>query len=64
MAMTLYCRVCESPNDFDRNWVNEHDACKSCGAEGQWRTLNEPKQPYELTLNDKRFLRSVRIEPA
>lgn len=61
MAMTLYCRECQQPNYFERNWLNEDDACQYCHSVGQWRTLNDPKHDYTLTHNDKRFLRSLRI---
>lgn len=37
--------------------------CLGCGMTGWWRADGEPAVPYELTLNDKRFLRSLRITP-
>lgn len=60
-VMILFCRVCDSPNPFMRRWIEDHDACSTCGAEGQWRTVNEPRVAYELSLNDKRLLKSLRI---
>jgi hypothetical protein len=59
--MLLFCRACDGANDFPRNWVTAEDTCKYCGSKEQWRTLNEPKKPYELSEMDKRLLRSLRI---
>jgi hypothetical protein len=61
--MTIFCRKCDGANEFDRNWIEETDACKFCGSAGLWRTINEPKHTYDLSLNDQRFLRSLRIAP-
>ena len=63
MTMTLFCRNCDGANEFPHNWVNDADACKFCGSTRLWRTSNEPKCPYELTENDKRMLRGLRIVP-
>ena len=63
MAMRLYCRACESPNDFDRNWVTDDDECSTCGTKKQWRTCAEPKKAYDLNHNDKLFLHSIRVKP-
>lgn len=62
-VMILFCRVCDAPNPFMRRWLEEHDACQSCGSEGQWRTVNDPTHPYELNHNDKGFLKSIRVDP-
>jgi hypothetical protein len=61
-VMTLFCRSCDSPNHFTRRWIEDDDECTTCGARGQWRTLNEPRTPYELNHNDKAFLRSIRVQ--
>lgn len=59
--MVIYCRSCDGPNTFPRNWINDSDKCKFCGTSGQWRTLNEPKHAYELNHNDRRLLAVFRI---
>ena len=62
-AIVLFCRSCDSPNTFDRNWVKDDDMCSTCGATGQWRTINEPRKPWAISHNDRNFLRSIRISP-
>jgi hypothetical protein len=61
--MTIFCRACDGSNSFDRNWLNDDDACQHCGSKGLWRTLNEPKHAYEVSLNDRRLLKALRIAP-
>ena len=63
MAVVLFCRSCETANTFSRNWLEDDDACVACGAKGLWRTESEPKVVYDLSVNDRRFLRSLRIAP-
>ena len=58
--MRLYCRQCDEPNDFSRNWVNATDSCAHCGAK-DWETINAPRIPYELTEKDRRLLRYLGI---
>jgi hypothetical protein len=60
--MVIFCRECDGKNDFNRNWIADDDACTFCGTRGKWRTVNEPKKAYALSENDRRFLRSIRIE--
>lgn len=62
--MDLFCRHCDGLNVIDRNWVSPTDECQFCGAINQWRTINDPKKPYDLSENDKRFLRSLKIGTA
>lgn len=62
MALTLFCRVCDSPNEFPRNWVDDTDECTACGAKKQWRTVNEPKVAWDVSHNDRRFLKALRIK--
>lgn len=61
--MQLVCRKCDSYNTFDRNWIDDTDACATCGATGFWRRPEEPKVPWELEVNDRKFLKSLRIAP-
>ena len=56
-----YCRACDTVHHFPNNWAVHGAKCKDCGVEDQWRTINEPKQPYGLSHNDKRFLKALRI---
>lgn len=59
--MTLYCMACQSPQTFERNWLDESDACATCGAKGPWRRCDEPKHAWELNENDRRFVKSLKI---
>lgn len=59
--MTLWCRMCQQPTEFDRKWVEDSDACTHCGTKGHWRTLDEPNVVYALNENDRRFLRSIKV---
>jgi hypothetical protein len=71
MVRTVYCRW-EGCGESDEATVGqEKDVCPACGKEARWsvlpgRTIKErrknPRVPFELTLNDKRFLRSLRIQ--
>ena len=63
MTVVLVCRSCEGHNDFPRNWIEDTDKCKFCGAVGLWRRPDEPTVLYELSRNDKVMLRSMRIDP-
>ena len=60
-AMILFCRKCDGANEFSNNWIDDHDACKFCGATKLWRTMNEPKVSWELNENDRRMLKAFRI---
>ena len=60
--MELWCRNCGHKNTFPRNWLEDADACKECKAMGQWRTHGDPSVDYALSENDKRFLKSLRID--
>lgn len=58
MAQVLWCRKC-------RNWYAVQttipDICPHCEGSASW-TTEEPK-PYRLSENDRRFLRSIKIQP-
>ena len=36
--------------------------CPHCNSPAIWRSSLEPRVPYELTFNDKQFLKTLRIE--
>ena len=59
MAVTLYCQQCGRGETI--TVIGELPDCRICGPT-VWRSASDPKQPYELTFNDKRFLRSIRVE--
>jgi hypothetical protein len=60
MAITLHCRACGRIVVIDR--TGELPACEKCGPT-TWTSLDAPLTPYMLSENDRRFLRSLRIEP-
>lgn len=62
--MQLWCMACQSPNDFDRNWVQDDDECRVCQSKGRWRTVNDPKVEWALGHMDKRFLKSIHVTQA
>ncbi len=62
-AVTILCASCWAPVVG----VSEFPAtCSFCGA-GRWLSVpnlgEEPKKVYKLSENDRRLLRSFRIEP-
>jgi hypothetical protein len=65
----FYCMTCDGLNEFThpsgtpRLYPLAEDVCAYCGASGKWRTGGDPKKAYDLSVNDKRFLRSLRIDP-
>lgn len=70
MALILYCRACLEGLRFQGGEMPKH--CTRCGFGKQpedmrvWLTAEElpdPRQPYRVTYNDARFLKSLRIDP-
>lgn len=72
VARLLYCRYpdCAEPYVSEAGYVPS--ACPFCGKDARWTTIpgnrivpdyDDPKPPYELWVNDKRFLKSLRILP-
>lgn len=63
-TVTLYCKKCSagyaSLGEVPR-------VCPACEQETSWTTAmpmsSDPRVPYEVSLNDRRFLRSLRISP-
>lgn len=54
--VVLFCRAC----DTGYGSAGETPTlCPKCGQVPNWTTL----PPYKLTVNDQRFLRSIRIAP-
>lgn len=39
------------------------DICVGCGEMHRWRCDGEPVVPYELSLMDRQFLKSLKIDP-
>lgn len=61
MSRVLYCRLCSEPYDSIAGLVPDY--CPVCQQPGAWTTEPVPTVPYALTVNDKRFLRAIKIEP-
>lgn len=55
---TFYCGNCSKAVQFH---MIAPDVCTGCGTVGKWRASSEPRTRYELTLNDRRFLKSIRV---
>lgn len=55
----LWCRTCVTGYAS----VGELPAlCPNCGQPANWSDTLEPRVRYELTFNDKRFLRSINVQ--
>ena len=63
MVVDFYCRACGTLNTFERNYIERADACYHCKTQGRWTKVQPQSFEYELTVNDRRFLRSMRIDP-
>lgn len=66
MARTLFCSRCDAGYQSVGGDVPRQ--CPHCGAFTVWRTLapmvgEDPIQPWELSHNDRRLLRQLRINP-
>jgi hypothetical protein len=60
MQGILYCRHCQTGHAA----VGVVPAtCPQCQNPANWSTSLEPRVPYELTLNDKRFLKGIHVSP-
>lgn len=57
----FYCAVknCQVPAV---NGSAPGNMCPTCRGVTVWRTEPWPRYPYEVTFNDRRFLRSLRIK--
>jgi hypothetical protein len=60
MAAILYCRHC---NTGYTTTGMIPPVCPGCLRTGNWTTKPGPKIAYQLTNNDKRFLKTLRIQP-
>jgi hypothetical protein len=71
MARTLYCRHPKCGDTVDIVAGQFPAICPHCHLDAMWSTTpgnshkerrKNPRVPFDLTLNDKRFLRSLRIQ--
>lgn len=63
--MRMYCRHCHEPQEI--RWLSLKPlvcpVCKLPTPNGwDWLEKNDPNSAWELTHNDKRFLKSLRID--
>lgn len=66
MPKIVYCRYPDCGNQMDCIAGILSDKCPKCLRPALWSTLPPPAsstRAYTLTLNDKRFLKSLRIDP-
>lgn len=59
MPRTLYCRLCRA--SYDSVAGDQPDTCPACGQAAHWSTEPQPRKGYELTANDRRLLKALRI---
>lgn len=73
MARLLYCRHQDCHEAYVSDAGKQPAICPACQRAASWTAIpphgirpaahpDDPKRPYDLTLNDRRFLRSLRIE--
>lgn len=55
----LYCTKCGHGLVVDGDLP---DACSKCGSV-TWRSAKDPQAPYTLTLQDRAFLETIKIDP-
>lgn len=60
MAVTLFCVTCGRGRTITA--IGELPDCRVCGPT-TWKTATEPVKEYELSHNDKRFLKSIKVSP-
>lgn len=60
MAVTVYCVNCGRGEVI--TVIGELPDCRVCGPT-KWKTATDPRVDYEVNHNDKRFLKSIRIDP-
>ena len=58
MPPVLRCRTC---GEWYQVVHVVPDICPHCQNSAVWTTEGDPAKPYQLTVNDKKFLRSLRI---
>ena len=57
----IWCRHCRCGLAWAR--PRDPDLCPKCDEKGDWLSMvPDPKVPYALTFNDRRFLRSLKVE--
>lgn len=64
MGVRVFCETCGRGATL--TMIGKVPDCKVCGPT-KWRTADQPndnKYPYHLNTNDKRFLKSIRVEPS
>ena len=62
MPRTLYCRLCTAA--YDSVAGDQPAICPACGKAAHWSTeppRDEPKRAWEITANDRRLLKSLKI---
>jgi hypothetical protein len=71
MVRTVYCRWEDCDGSDDATVGQEKEICPACGKVARWTTVpgrkikerrKSPRVPFELSHNDKRFLRSLKIQ--
>jgi hypothetical protein len=64
VPLVLHCRHCQQAYRHVTGTLP--DACPTCGQESDWSAVtveHEPRVPFNLSRNDRKFLKSIRIDP-
>lgn len=59
----LYCRACHIGYPYARG-VPLPSVCPQCDYHSEEESIWTVTPPFHLTVNDRRFLRSLKIEPS
>lgn len=71
MAKVLYCRYAECGGSVQIVAGTFPPTCPKCGKSSSWSTVpgniikaraKRPRVPFDLTVNDRRFLKSIKID--
>ncbi len=60
MGRLLWCRLCTER--YELLGGEAPGTCPSCGQAAHWSSIEVPKRQYMLSENDKRFLKSIRVD--
>lgn len=72
LGRTIYCRYGDCGEAYLSIAGYRPAVCPKCNRSAQWSTIApfvaihpypDPTKPYDINLNDARFLRSIKVDP-
>jgi hypothetical protein len=61
VPLVLYCQYCGAAQQMEGTEIESQPKCQKCGSH-KFQTEIPRQRRYLLTVNDRRFLRSLRIK--